>query len=111
MKAGKIRAIVAGTAKRVPQLPDVQTFAEAGVKDTEWAGTFGIVAPAKTPKDKTDELAKWIKKALQSPDLKDKFSKLGLMPEGQCGADYGAFLRKQYESFGKTIAEAHIKVD
>ena len=111
VKAGKLRAIVTGTSNRVPQLPDTQTFAEAGVKDTEWAGTFGIVAPAKTPKAKIDELAGWITKALKSPDLLQKFDQLSLFPQGQCGADYGAFLRKQFDAFGRAIKEANIKVD
>ncbi len=111
IKAGKLRVIVVGTAARLDFLPDVQTFAEAGVKDTEWAGTFGIMAPAKTPKSEIDMLSGWVTKALKSPDLREKFAALGIIPKGQCGAEYGAFVRKQSDTFARTIEAAHIKAD
>ena len=111
LKAGKVRVIVVGTKTRLPMLPDVQTFAEAGVKDTEWAGTFGAVAPAHTPKAKIDELAGWFVKALQAPATLERFASLGIIPEGKCGAEYGAVLSQQYEAFGRAIKAANFKVE
>ncbi len=111
LQAGRLRPIVVGTAKRLPQLPDTPTFAEVGVKDTIWAGTFGIVAPAKTPRAKLAELEGWFTNALKAPDLREKFDHLGLIPQGQCGADYAAILKRQYDAFGRAIKDANFKTE
>jgi len=111
VQAGKLRVIVVGTAARLPQFPDVQTFAEAGVKDTEWTGTFGVVAPAHTPQARIDALAGLFSKALLAPELRQKFAALGLVPKGLCGADYAAVLRRLYDSFGRAIKDANFKVE
>ena len=111
LKAGTLRGLVIGSNARIPELPDVPTFSESGIKDTEWAGTFGVMAPAKTPQPILEELIGWFSKALQSPDLRKKFANLSVFPKGQCGSDYGAIVRKQYETFGRSIRATNFKID
>ena len=106
---GKLRPLVVGTAKRLPELPDVPTLAEIGIQDLEWVGTLGVVAPAKTPPAATAQLIQWFSAALKAPAIQPKLAALGVNAKGLCGADYTAFLRKQFTQFQRGVAEAGIK--
>src|SRR3954452_2691443 len=111
LKAGKVRALAAATRTRLEMLPEVPTVLEAGVMDLEAETSFGVVAPAHTPKAVADELARWFGAALQAPEVKPKLALQALTPSGKCRADFAAHLRKQYDDYGRVIAEANIKVE
>jgi tripartite-type tricarboxylate transporter receptor subunit TctC len=87
------------------------TAAEAGFKDFELDNWFGVVAPAKTPKEIVTQIAGWFVAALQAPEIKAKLATQGLYPAGICGADFAALLRKQNEDFGRAIRESNIKAE
>lgn len=107
----KLRAIAVGTQQRIDKLPDTPSMAELGYKDFDWAGTFGVLAPAKTPKDRIDELVRWFSASLKAPEVLAKLDNLGLYPMNQCGADYSAVLSKAYEQNGRVIRESNIKAE
>ena len=111
LKAGKLRALATAARARIEPLPDVPTVAETGYKDYELDYWLGILAPAKTPKEKMSQLAGWFTAALQAPEFKAKLAPLGLFPVGMCGAGFAALLRKQYDDFGRVIREANIKAE
>jgi tripartite-type tricarboxylate transporter receptor subunit TctC len=111
VKAGKLRALAVTTTKRIEPLPDVPTVAELGFKDYDVEVWFGVVAPAKTPKEAVTQLSGWFTAAMQAPDVKPKLLNLGLYPVGMCGADFGAHIRKQYDEYGRVIREANIKAE
>jgi tripartite-type tricarboxylate transporter receptor subunit TctC len=109
LKAGKLHALAVSSRTRMEQLPDVPTFVESGYKDFDADIWFGVMAPATTPKDTVSQLTGRFTAALQVPEVKAKFAALGLLPVGTCGADFGAYLRKQYEEYGRLIRELNIK--
>jgi tripartite-type tricarboxylate transporter receptor subunit TctC len=109
LKAGNLRALAIGT--RIPELRDVPSLAELGYKDVEIDNWFGVVAPAKTPKETLSQLAGWFTGAMQAPDVKPKLAALSLYPVGQCGADFATFIRNQHDQYGRVIREANIRVD
>jgi tripartite-type tricarboxylate transporter receptor subunit TctC len=111
VKAGKLRALAVASQTRIPTIPEVPTVAEAGYKDLEAEGWVGLVAPAKTPKEAISQLAGWFTAAMQVPEAKAKFASQEVYPVGMCGADFGAFLRKQYDDYGRVIREANIKAE
>jgi tripartite-type tricarboxylate transporter receptor subunit TctC len=111
LNAGKLRALATAARARIEPLPDVPTVAESGYKDYELDYWLGILAPAKTPKEKISQLAGWFKAALQAPEFRTKLASLGLFPVGMCGSDFAALLRKQYDEFGRVIREANIKAE
>ena len=111
IKAGKLRALASASRTRIEPLPDVPTVAEMGFKDYEVEVWFGILAPAKTAKDATAQLASWFTAAMQVPDVKPKLINLGLYPVGLCNADFGAHIHKQFEEYGRIIREANIKAE
>jgi tripartite-type tricarboxylate transporter receptor subunit TctC len=111
MKAGKLRALATASRTRLEPVPDVPTVAESGYRDYEAEGWFGMVAPAKTPRETASQFAGWLIAALQAPEINRKLVDLGLFPVGMCGVDFGAHLRKQYEEYGRIIREANIKAE
>jgi tripartite-type tricarboxylate transporter receptor subunit TctC len=111
LAAGNLRALAVASRSRIGALPDVPTVAEAGYKDYEVEIWFGLVAPAKTPKSIVSLLADWFSAAIRVPEVKAKLAMQGLYPVGTCGADFGAFLRKQYDDYGLIVREANIKAE
>jgi tripartite-type tricarboxylate transporter receptor subunit TctC len=111
IKAGKLRVLASASRTRIEPLPDVPTVAELGFKDYDVEVWFGILAPAKTAKDATTQLASWFTAAMQVPDVKPKLVNLGLYPVGMCNADFGAHIRKQFDEYGRIIREANIKAE
>jgi tripartite-type tricarboxylate transporter receptor subunit TctC len=111
LKASKLRALATTSGVRIESLPDVPTVAESGYKDFAVDIWYGVFAPAKTPKEMVSQLAGWFTSALEAPDIRAKLAIQGVYPVGMCGAEFSAFLRKQYEEFGSVIREAHIKAE
>jgi tripartite-type tricarboxylate transporter receptor subunit TctC len=109
LNSGKLRALATGSRTRIESLPDVPTIAESGYNDYEIDVWWGLFAPANTPKETASQLAGWISTALKTPEMKPKFAIQGFHPVGLCGADFGSFLRKQYDDYGRVIREANIK--
>ena len=111
LKAGRLRVLATASRTRIESLPDVPTVAESGYKDYELDVWYGLVAPAKTPTETISRLAGWFTAALQVPEVRAKLVPLGLIPIGICGADFAAFIRRQYEEYGLVIREANIKAE
>ena len=110
LKAGTLRGLVTTSAARVDTLPDVPTLGETGISKYEADIFYGMVAPAKTPPDTIKELSGWFSKAIKSPDMKPKLAQQGLFPVGKCGAEFGAYMRGQFEEYSRVIHEANIMV-
>ena len=111
LKAGTLRALAVASPTRAEPLPDIPTVAESGFKDFDVDVWFGAFAPAKTPKETLTRLAGWFATATRAAEVKEKLVVQGIYPGGPCGADFAAFIRKQYEGYSRVIAEANIKVE
>lgn len=108
--SGKLRALATTASRRVSALPNVPTVAEAGYKGVEAEFYGGVVAPARTPEETISKLIGWFTAALKDPKVKAKFAALGFFPGGQCGAEFGAVMRKDYEKYGQAIRDAHLQM-
>jgi len=111
LKAGTLRALAVASPTRAEPLPDIPTVAESGFKDFDVDVWFGAFAPAKTPKEALTRLAGWFATATRAAEVKEKLVVQGIYPGGPCGADFAAFIRKQYEGYSRVISEANIKVE
>jgi len=111
VKAGKLKGIAISAEKRNPVLPDVQTFAEGGLKNYVANNWFAMLAPAGTPKDIIAKLNAEIAKAQASNDVKDLLSRQGIDPFPSTVAQTEALIRADHERFGKIIKEKNIKAD
>jgi tripartite-type tricarboxylate transporter receptor subunit TctC len=108
--AGKLRALAVSSHARIAALPDVPTLSEAGYKDVEADVWQGVFAPATAPNETLLRIGGWFMAALQTPELAPKLAAQELYPAGLCGAEFGAFLRKQYDDYGRAIRDGNIKV-
>src|SRR5262245_4594622 len=111
LKAGTLRALVTTSPTRIEALPDLPTAAEAGHEELEYEIWFGMLAPAKTPKNVVSQLSSWFVSAMQVPATKAKLVEQGLYPVGACGAEFAADLGRQSANYGRVIREANIKAE
>jgi tripartite-type tricarboxylate transporter receptor subunit TctC len=109
--AGKLRVLASASRMRPDALLDVPTVQELGYPDYEVDIWYGLVAPARTPKDIISKLTDWSTAAMQAPEVRAKLSVQGLDPAPICGAEFGALLRKQYDEYGRVIREANITAE
>jgi tripartite-type tricarboxylate transporter receptor subunit TctC len=107
--SGKLRALAVASGKRVEGWPNVPTVAEQGFQGYAVEAWYGLVAPAKTPKDKVAELSQWCAEAMLAPELKSKWELQGLTPVGSSAGEFAAHLRQQSVDYARVIAEANIK--
>jgi tripartite-type tricarboxylate transporter receptor subunit TctC len=109
--SGKARALATMALQRIEAQPDLPTVSESGFPDFETDVWFGLVAPAKTPKETVSQLIDWFREALLSPAVKTKLVAQALFPDPKCGADFAAHLRRQSDSFTQLIRELNIKTE
>ena len=109
IKAGKLRCIATGTTARLPQLPDVPTVAEQGYKGFEMTQWYGLLAPARWPKDHIAKLEADATKAARSTLVKDKLAADTALAVGSTGAEFGAFIRTEQARWKQVIERAQIK--
>ncbi len=108
-QAGKARILAVATSKRIPNLPDIPTLNEAGVKGFESGTWNAIVAPPKTPPAIVAKLSKAVNEVLQSPMAQDHFSKINLHAAGGSPAEAAAFIKKETVTWGGVIKDAHVE--
>lgn len=108
-RAGKVKVLASSGATRSTALPDVPTFNELGVAGVEAMGWFGFFAPAKTPKPIVDALNAAINKALTSPDVAEKLSKLGMDPATGSPELFAKVLADDYAKWGPIVKASGFK--
>jgi tripartite-type tricarboxylate transporter receptor subunit TctC len=109
IQAGALVPIGAAADKRDALLPDVPTLAEQGYPNTEASNWYALLAPAKTPPAVIAKLNKAVGDALNDPEVHDKLVKAGATPVGGTPEALGAFMKSEYEKWGKVVAERGIK--
>ncbi len=107
--AGKARILAVATDKRLPELPDVPTLQEAGVKGFESGTWNALSAPPKTPMPIVAKLNKAIEEVLASKEAKEHFAKLGLHPAHTTPAQAKAFIESETKTWGEVIKQAGIQ--
>jgi len=105
---GKVRVMAINSAKRVPQLPDTPTVAEAGLPDYKYESWFGVMAPAGTPKPILDKISKDIASVLAIPDVKEKLEVQGSIPAPSTPEQFDAIIKSDTERYGKIMREAGV---
>ncbi len=111
IKAGKIRALAVTTAKRSTVLPDLPTVAESGLPGFEADNWYGIVTVAGTPRAIVNRLNAEIVRALQSPDVKQMLFIQGLEVRTSTPQEFGAYMKSEYDKWGKLIAAIGAKAN
>jgi len=110
-RAGKTRMLATSGAARSPLLPEVPTFAEAGLAGIEGVSWFAVYAPAKTPDAVVRQLNAAINKALAAPELRERFTRLGLEPTGGTPADLAAVMKRDGERWAPVVKASGFRAD
>ena len=111
IKSGRLRALAVANPKRIAMLPDVPTFTEAGVPGYDASVWWGLVAPAKTPKDIVAKLSSEVLKALEDEGVKEKLSNLGAVVDPAGPEQFGKFLKEEIDKWAGVIKASGIHAD
>ena len=106
INTGRIRALAVTTAKRSGLVPDLPTISEAGLKGFEANNWYGVLVPAKTPRNIIDRLNKEIVAVLALPDVKEFLFKQGLDVAPSTPEAFGAYIRSEKAQWEKVIKAA-----
>ncbi len=109
VKSGKLRAIA--TAQRSALLPDVPTFAEAGLPGYDANVWYGVFAPAGTPRDIVAKLSGAIAKAVQTPAVKERLAAQGAQAVGSTPEEFSVFVRAEIAKWAKVVKASGARVD
>ncbi|AOV06013.1 Twin-arginine translocation pathway signal [Delftia tsuruhatensis] len=111
IEAGKLIPLATTGLTRPAYMPDIPTVAEAGYPGFEALNWYAFVAPGKTPKPMLDRWNTEIVKVLNDPGVKDALNKHGLTPQPTTRAEFAAFMKKEYEQWGRLVKERKLTAE
>ena len=116
IQAGKVRALAVTTAARSSFLPDLPTLDESGLQGFDMTTWWGLMAPAKTPPAIVDRLAAEARRALQAPDLRERWRAFGVdagseLPAIRTPAAFTAFVERERRLYAELVRRSGAKPD
>jgi len=111
IKSGRVRALGVTSAKRNAQLPEVPTFAEAGVPGFEVSGWYGICTQSKVPPAIVAQLSADLHKVLNSPTLKQRLEDQGIDVTPSSPEEFLAHVKAETAKWTKVVKDAHLEAD
>jgi tripartite-type tricarboxylate transporter receptor subunit TctC len=111
VKSGQVRALAVTGAKRLPNLPDVPTVAEAGFPDLAFGSWNGLHVPTGTPKPVVAKISAAVAKARDLPDIRQRMTELGFTPEGGTPEEFGDFVKRDLARWHKVVKDTGVKVE
>jgi len=111
VRSGRLRALAVSTPKRWPELPDVPTVAEAGVPGYEATLWLNISGPTGLPAELVQRLSSEIAKALQDKEVQNSFRAAGVEATPMGSAELNAFIRAEYEKWGRVVRDTGATVN
>jgi len=110
IQTGKLRAIGVVSPQRIPELSDVPTMQEQGIKGMPPDAWQGIVAPAGTPADIVTKLNRVINEGLTTPQVRDGIIKLGGNPKLTSPAEFASFMATMKEEWAKVLKATGVTI-
>jgi len=111
IKAGKLKALGVTSSAEDPQLPGVQPIARQTGGSYVLNTWFGLFAPAKTPNRVVEALNGEVNRMFERPDMKNRLTALGIVPEPMTPAAFADYVRRDNEAIGSLIRSANLKAD
>jgi tripartite-type tricarboxylate transporter receptor subunit TctC len=111
IKAGRIRGLAVTGDTRLPPIPDVPTFREAGLPAFDLTNWNGLLVPANTPQPIVNKLSLEIAKILKMPDIQEKLAAQGQTPWSSTPEQFGTLIRSEIDRFAKVVKRAQIKAE
>jgi len=111
VKSGRLKALGVSTAKRSPEMPDVPTIAEAGVSGYEALVWIGMLAPAGTPRGIVAKLNGEIGALVHSDEVRKLLAPTGMEPAPDTPEEFAAYVKSEYEKWGKAVRDSGATVN
>jgi tripartite-type tricarboxylate transporter receptor subunit TctC len=112
IQAGKLRALAVTTVRRSSFLPELPTLDEAGLKGFEMTTWWGLMAPAKTPQPVVDRISQEALRAIESPDLRERWRAMGSeLPGVRTPAEFTAFVERERKLYAELVKRSGATVD
>jgi tripartite-type tricarboxylate transporter receptor subunit TctC len=108
LKSGRLVGLAVTSPRRASNAPEIPTLVEAGIKGVEAPSWYSIVAPAATPRENVAKLHGEIVKLASTPDYRTPLERNALEPTTTTAEEFAAFLRSEYEKWGKVIRSLKI---
>jgi tripartite-type tricarboxylate transporter receptor subunit TctC len=109
VNGGKALALAVSSAQRSPLLPNVPTIAESGVPGFDYTLWVGLWGPAGMSGDLANKINADVRKAMASPDLRERLTKLGTLPMDMSPQQFSDFVKKELDDTAKVMKAAGIK--
>ena len=111
IRNGRLKGLAVTAGTRSGQLPEVQTFTEAGLADFVVDTWIGVVAPAKTPPLVIERLHREIAAVIALPEVRERYGALGVEPVGNTPDQFAQQIRADFMRWEKVIRRAGIRLD
>jgi tripartite-type tricarboxylate transporter receptor subunit TctC len=111
VSAGKLRVIAVTSASRLPQFPDVPTFAEVGIKDLVVEHWWGLLGPAGVPREIVKQLQGEVAKAVAAPDVRERFNALSVEPRTSTPEQFRDLVDSYGKRWARVVKENNVKVE
>ena len=111
IRAGKLKAIAAGSPQRLPQLPDVPTLIEQGLKGVDVDMWYALFAPKGTPADIVERLNREVAAILTAPEARAAFEAQGLMPTSSTPAALAEIVVRDRARWAEVVAKRGIAAE
>lgn len=111
IKAGKFRALAVSAPQRSPELPDVPTLAEQGIKGADVSTWYGLYVTAGTPRPVVERLGAELARTMKLADVQARIKALGGEPGALIGEPFAAMNRQEFAHYGQLVRDANIKAE
>jgi tripartite-type tricarboxylate transporter receptor subunit TctC len=103
IKTGRIRPLAITSAKRSIGMPEVATISESGLPGFDMSGWFGLIAPRKVPSEAVKYLSENIARIVNTKEMKELLTGMGLEPVGNSAQEYNAFIADELKKYEKLV--------
>jgi tripartite-type tricarboxylate transporter receptor subunit TctC len=111
VRGGRVRALAVTGGKRSPIAPELPTMIEAGVPGYEHLLWNAVLVPAATPREPIRRLDAELSKAVNAPDIRERFAALGVEPASRNAEQMAAYLKSEIDKYGKIVRAIGLKID
>lgn len=111
IRAGKLRALASTGAQRTAAAPDLPTVSESGLPGFETSIWFGLFAPAATPRDVIDRIARETARVLAMPDVRAQLARQGVDSMPKTPEQLGEYVRDEVDKWGQVVRNAGVRAD
>lgn len=111
IQAGKMRLLAVGSGKRMASYPDTPTIAELGYPGFEAVAWVGAALPAGSPPELRERLSAEIVRIVRTPEFEQRMTSLGMVTRPAGAAEFGAYLKSEYERWGRIVRDSGARVE